>query len=931
MKVLLIDGHSILNRAFYGLPDLTNSAGVHTGAVYGFITIMQRFIAEEQPDILTVAFDLHAPTFRHKMFEAYKGTRHAMPEELKSQVPMIQELLRAMGITVVTKEGIEADDILGTLAKKCQSLGYEVTVLSGDRDLLQLADEHIKIAIPKTSKGQTTVENYYAADVLEKKGVSPLEFIDVKALMGDTSDNIPGVSGIGEKTATAIIQQYHSIENAFEHVDELKPPRASVNLKAEYETAVMSKTLATIITDAEIDWDSDSAKLGDIYTPDAFTLCKEWEFKNLLSKFSGEAKSESASIEFDKVSDEKKITAAFSDIMELVGSGEVSDIGLSIIGTDSSLLVIGVSLMDKTYVFDAHEPSVRSSLLQGLDRLLSTVNESDIRLCMSGIKDTLHFLMRAYGDDREWLRSEEDKVPVWAMNEKTGQPEGDPLALMLNDGISSVLESGPGGAFDMSIAAYLHNPLLGSYDHDIVAREFLGQSVPAYEELLGKKKAIEAADLENEGVWKLAAYRASIPLLCVDPLLKKLEEEKMLSLYNEIEYPLVLCLYRMELEGIAIDAQALRDYGDSLVSEIDRLEKEIFKAAGEEFNINSPKQLGVILFEKMGLPGGKKTKTGYSTAADVLEKLAPEQPVIRDILSYRQLTKLKSTYADGLAGCIALDGRIHTRFQQTVTATGRLSSTDPNLQNIPIRIELGRLIRKVFLPREGCVFADADYSQIELRVLAALSGDERLIQAYREDQDIHRATAALVFHKDPSEVTDLDRRNAKAVNFGIVYGISSFGLGEDLGIGRKEAQKYIDDYFVAYPGLKQYIDELVAFAKEKGYALTKYDRRRPIPELASSNFMQRSFGERVAMNAPIQGTAADIIKIAMLRVDRRLRAEALKSKLILQVHDELLIETYEDEIEKVEAILKEEMKAAADLAVPLEVGYAQGNTWYDAK
>nr|MCR5451080.1 DNA polymerase I [Lachnospiraceae bacterium] len=469
------------------------------------------------------------------------------------------------------------------------------------------------------------------------------------------------------------------------------------------------------------------------------------------------------------------------------------------------------------------------------------------------------------------------------------------------------------------------------YTYDLIAKEVMGEVIPSYEELMGKKGALKKEDLQKDEYKKLCAYKASVYAKAVIPMMKKLAALNLKKLYFEIELPLVPCLFDMETEGIGIDAKALEEYGKSLEGEIARLQNSIYADAGEEFNINSPKQLGVILFEKLGLPGGKKTKTGYSTAADVLEKLAAEYPFVRDILSYRQHTKLKSTYAEGLASWIAKDGRIHTRFRQTVTATGRLSSTDPNLQNIPIRLPLGRMIRKVFIPREGCLFADADYSQIELRVLAALSGDERLIEAYRENRDIHRTTAALVFHKDPEDVTDLDRRNAKAVNFGIVYGISGFGLGEDLGISRKEAQKYIDDYFVAYPGLKKYIDDLVDFAKENGYALTKYERRRPIPELKSSNFMQRSFGERVAMNAPIQGTAADIIKIAMLRVYRRIKRENLSSRLLLQVHDELLIETVAEELDNVRTILEEEMKNAADLSVSLEIGESEGATWYDAK
>ena len=868
-KIVLIDGHSILNRAFYGVPDLTNAEGLHTNAVYGFLNIMFKILDEEQPEYLTVTFDVHAPTFRHKMYADYKGTRKPMAEELRQQVPVIKDVLRAMNIEIIEKEGLEADDLLGTISHMCEAEGMDVSIISGDRDTLQLATEHVKIRIPKTKQGKTEVEDYNAGDVIEKYGVTPKEFIDVKALMGDASDNIPGVPGVGEKTATKIIQDYHSIENAYEHADELKPPRASRNLKEYWEQAKMSKVLATIDTHADIDFDIEKARHGDMYTKEAHELFQRLQFKNMLSRFDVEASANEIERAFCEVTDKDEIGKIFSEAAqaECVGAAVSKDPGNVLplfahpYGFGRIALAYG---KDKIYSI----PCDMDTDMEFLFGKLSALAGSAKRFAMCGLKEYLGYLP----------------------------------------------EAGQENSFDVIVAAYLLNPLKSDYSYEDVAREQLN--------LLIDEKTDEAAK---------ACYEAYTAYAAAPVLEAKLKEQGMESLFFDVEMPLVFTLFDMEQAGVKVEAEALKVYGDQLGSRIVELEKEIYGLAGEEFNINSPKQLGVILFDKLGMPHAKKTKTGYSTAADVLDKLAPDYPIVAKILEYRQLAKLKSTYADGLAVYIGTDGRIHGKFNQTVTATGRLSSTEPNLQNIPVRMELGRLIRKVFVPKEGCVFVDADYSQIELRILAHCSGDRQLIQAYREARDIHRMTASQVFHTPFDEVTDLQRRNAKAVNFGIVYGISSFGLSQDLSITRKEAAQYIEHYFETYPGIKKFLDDSVAHAKEKGYAVTLFGRRRPVPELKSSNFMQRNFGERVAMNAPIQGTAADIIKIAMIGVNEELKKRDMKSRLILQVHDELLIEADKSEVEEVKAILKDKMEHAADLSVPLIADMHTGENWYEAK
>ena len=876
-KILLIDGHSILNRAFYGIPDLTNSEGRHTGAVYGFLNILFRILDEEKPDYLTVAFDVHEPTFRHKIYSQYKGTRKPMPSELREQVPLIQELLTAMGIKIVSKGGYEADDLLGTLAKKSEQKGMDVTILSGDRDLLQLATEKVMIRLPKTSKGKTTIEDFHGEQVLEKYQVTPTQIIELKALMGDSADNIPGIPGVGEKTATKLIVQYGSIENAHDHLEGIKPNKAKESLRDHYDLAQLSKTLATINTDSPLEYDYQEARLGNLYTQEAFQLCKRLEFKNLLSRFENvSAEEETLEENFFTCED----FAGAESIFEKAASCE--HVGIDLLMDDEAVYGLGIALSKEEIYYIPSEGLITGEYLCGKVRDLS------------------------------------ERVILCAMDIK---------ALLKHVRISDASR-----IFDIGIGVYLLNPLKSSYSYDDVAREYLDGSIfPSREDLLGKTAFRKAWEESREGLFRYACYVAYTVCASRELIEEKLKETDMWKVYQDIELPLVFTLHSMEQWGICVRGEELKTYGEKLSIRISELEESVYQQAGEKFNINSPKQLGVILFEKMKLPGGRKTKTGYSTAADILEKLAPEHPIVKDILEYRQLAKLKSTYADGLGAVIAEDGRIHSTFNQTITATGRISSTEPNLQNIPVRMELGRLIRKVFVPEEGYVFLDADYSQIELRVLAHMSGDEMLIQAYREAQDIHRLTASQVFHVPFDEVTDLQRRNAKAVNFGIVYGISSFGLSQDLSITKKEAADYINKYFETYPKIKGFLDGQIEMAKEKGYVVTMFGRRRPVPELKSSNFMQRAFGERVAMNSPIQGTAADIIKIAMNRVYKRLTEEGLKSRLVLQVHDELLIETKVEEIEEVSRILEEEMKGAAALSVELDVDMHQGNNWYEAK
>ncbi|WP_026497435.1 DNA polymerase I [Butyrivibrio sp. WCD2001] len=906
-KLLLIDGHSILNRAFYGLPDLTNSEGLHTGAVYGFLNILFRLIDEEQPDYLTVAFDVHEPTFRHKIYAEYKGTRKPMPEELRQQVPLMKEVLDSMNICRMEKAGLEADDILGTIAKRGEREGMEVRLVSGDRDLLQVATDHICVRIPKTKQGKTEIENYFAGDVETLYKVNPVQFIELKALMGDSSDNIPGVPKVGEKTAIELMTTYGSIENIYANLDNISKKAIRESLAANRELCDLSKTLATIDVNAEFDYSFENATIDNIFNREAYELFKRLNFRNLLSKFEGDVTKTEIKIDFKDINTKSEADAVFKAALSYAGSRNDRFIGIGILSDDS--------------------PSGKKREKIGQLSLFDDTSESTdligISVCFEDEK-TSYFelendITSAYVGEK--LEELSEKCRLSFFDIKHAYKYFKPYEV---DNYEKKKE----GSFDILIGAYLNNPLKNDYLPEDIASEYLQMTIRSKTQIFGKESPLAAdRNLRKEYTGYLAyvSYKAA-PLIQ-----KKLEDSDMQDLMNNVEMPLSYILHDMEKEGILVKREELKVYGERLTGRIEELEKAIHKEAGQEFNINSPKQLGEILFEKLGLKGGKKTKTGYSTAADVLEKLAPENPIIRNILEYRGLTKLKSTYADGLATYIDTDNRIHTSFNQTITATGRISSTEPNLQNIPMRTELGRAIRKVFVPKEGYVFADADYSQIELRILAHMSGDQGLIDAYHEGRDIHRITASKVFGIPFDEVTDIQRRNAKAVNFGIVYGISAFGLSEDLNISRSDAKKYMEDYLATYPGVKNYQDSAVESAKEKGYAVTLYKRRRPMPELKSGNFMQRQFGERVAMNAPIQGTAADIIKIAMIRVWRRIRKEQLLSRMILQIHDELLIETKKEEEKKIKLILEEEMTKAADLLVPLEAECHTGSDWFEAK
>lgn len=897
-KRLLIDGLSILNRAFYGLPDLTNAEGLHTGAVLGFLNILLRIIEEEQATHVAVAFDTSAPTFRHEMYEAYKGTRKEMPAELREQIPLMKEVLDAMGVARIECAGLEADDILGTLARRFEADGAEVRVLSGDRDLLQIATEKTVILLPHTKHGQTTLERFDAAHVEEVWGVTPAQFIDLKALMGDSSDNVPGVPKVGEKTAKELMASFQSIEGIYEHIEEITKKAVKASLIENRALCDLSKDLVTIKTDADFDFDAEAARVGELYTQDAYGLFKRLGFKKLVERYGGEGLSEEAkTVDVQIITTKAEAETFFAEAVK----AETDAVGMHVL-TDGKrgqlFYAVAVSIPNRTAVLAADGEVTEAFLAEQINALAGAHAVSAFH-----VKNMYDFFTPVeVCDASAQAVSEITDAAVWSHT------------------------------FDTQVAAYLLNPLKNDYTPEDIASEYLRMTVPSYAERFGKKKIAEAYAEERDALLQYAGALSEIALRACPALRKRLEETGMYApLFTEIEMPLTWVLHAMEKEGIIARRDALKEYGDALTGRIQELETSIHEEAGRAFNINSPKQLGEILFDEMHLPYAKKTKTGYSTAADVLDKLAPEYPFVKEILEYRGLTKLKSTYADGLAVFIEEDDRIHTIFHQTITATGRLSSADPNLQNIPTRTDLGRQIRKVFVPKEGCIFTDADYSQIELRILAHMSGDEELIAAYREGEDIHRITASKVFHVPFEEVTDLQRRNAKAVNFGIVYGISAFGLSEDLSISRKEATDYIEQYFATYPGIKQYLDGSVQSAKDNGYSVTLFGRRRPIPELKHSNFMQRQFGERVAMNAPIQGTAADIMKIAMLRVFFRLEKEGLQSRVLLQVHDELLIETVDSEKDAVARVLTEEMEQSADLKVRLIVDCHAGESWYEAK
>ncbi len=894
-KIVLIDGNSILCRAYFGLADLTTSKGQHTNGIKGFLSILFKLLEEEKPKYLAIAFDVCEPTFRHLAFKEYKAQRKPMDEALLSQFPVLQDLLRAMGIFVMEKGGYEADDLIGTVATRCAKEGMEVTVVSGDKDLLQVATDVIKVRIPTTAKGQTVIKNYNNEEFAAEFGLEkPSLIIDLKAIMGDTSDNYKGVEGIGKVGATKLLQEFGSLDGIYENIDKIKGANHDKLVNGK-EDAYFCKWLATIKTDCDFDFDLEKAELGDIFTPDAYQMCKELEFRSVLGKFSEEARTEITSVKQkgEEIVPEPELkvvrgSSGYEKCFEKLKSEKGEWVSMALASMDSDdgfskeMIAASLECGNSAFCFITDTKQEEKELLTGITELV----KGGKQLACCDIKEV-----------SEKFVDVKDKV------------------------------------IDLAIACYLLYPGSNSYTECDLARDILGLTLPEVKEVFGKMTLSEAF-LDNSITGELTQKAAELlghyshAVLCsAAKAVSELKEKEMYDLFKDVEMPLLFDLREMETEGIGIDRNALVEYGRYLNSEIEKEEKDIYKTAGCEFNINSPKQLGEVLFEKMKLPGGKKTKTGYSTNADVLEKLRYEDPIADKILKYRELTKLKGTYADGMGAYICSDGRIHTKFNQTVTMTGRLSSADPNLQNIPIRKESGREIRKMFVPKAGCCFVDADYSQIELRLLAHMSGDPGLIEAYSSGQDIHRITAAKVFNIDPEDVTKEMRSNAKAVNFGIIYGMSSFGLGQEINVSRKEAENYIKQYFATYPAIKDYLDSLVEYAKKNGYAITLYKRRRPVQDINANNFMVRQGAERIAMNSPIQGTAADIMKIALVNVNRALKARDLKTKILLQVHDELLLETPLEEAEEVKKIVAEEMMKAADLKVKLEVSVASGDNW----
>jgi len=890
MKILLFDGMSILHRAFYAMPPLTNAHGEYTNAVFGFLNTFFKFVDEEAPDYIIVAFDLPEPTFRHVKFEDYKGTRSAMPDELSPQIPVLMHLLSLMGVPVATCAGYEADDILGSLAKKAEADKISAVIITGDRDMLQLASDTVKIRIPKSSKGKTWVEDYFAHDVHTQMGVTPKEYIDVKALMGDASDNIPGVPSIGEKTALKLIQEYGSIENALAAIDAMpKRSKAYESLLAHRDLAFLSRELATIVTDVPVDLTL--VGMDDYYNADAYDEIKRLELRSLYKRF------ETANPEVKHTDIKPPLT-------------------YRIVESETDAQVAINAMKGITSVYSLWDDYVKPPMLVSVTMVQQSCEPI---VFVAGRGMSAQSLMACV---KPCLESDDLKIFYDA---KTDKERFDVHGVVLGKNV-----------FDVMLASYVVDVLAPNNTISDAANQYLNERIPDFEEVLGNKgrrgkDRRSIVDLQPEEIAAYGAGMADALLRLRSVLHERIIKQNQLNLYHDIEIPLLFALADMETVGVQVSKSNIAEYGDVLDARIETLTKEIFALAGEVFNLNSPSQLGQVLFEKLGLPGGKKNTQGYSTAAEVLDKLTDAHPVIPLVKEYRAHTKLKSTYVDGLLPLIDDAGRIHSTFKQAVAATGRLSSTEPNLQNIPVRTALGRELRKAFIAKPGCVLIDADYSQIELRVLAHISKDETFITAFKENQDIHAITASQVFHVAPEAVTPLMRSNAKAVNFGIVYGISAFGLSQDLNISVTEAQGYIQGYFKKYPGVKQYLDDTILKAKHDGYVSTLYNRRRNMPELKSSNFNNRSFGERVAMNMPIQGAAADIIKIAMINVANRLIKENLQTKLVLQIHDELLLEAPLAEVDVVQKLLKEEMESAASLLVPLVVDINVGDSWYDTK
>lgn len=877
-KLLLIDGHSIINRAFYGVPELTNSNGTHVNAIYGFLNIMFSLMDEESPDYMCVAFDVKAPTFRHEQYSEYKGTRKPMPQELHEQVPILKSILQAMNITTFEHAGWEADDILGSLAKWGENRGLEVSLVSGDRDLLQIASDKIMICIPKTMGGKTITKRYHTQDVIDEYQVSPAGIIELKALMGDSADNIPGVPKVGAKTATQLLVTYGSVDGVYENLDKITAKALHTNLEENKDKAYLSKWLATIKTDCDTGLGLEELKIGDIYNEDAAKLLLSYELKSILKRF--DKVKHTSVLTTDIVSEFCLVTQIdeCDKVYEEIAKRDIELMSVCLITDGKEMTGVSVSFDDKTYVIVSRFFLTSDYIIDGLRKVMQ-----------GGSFDIVTWDIKSHYEVF-------DNIDMNRLH-------------------------------DALIESYLCNPLKSDYAVADVAMQYLDIPLRNAKDIFGKL-SISDASMSMEKEFKDFFGTTSYVVQKVHTLLTdKIESLGMTKLYRQIEMPLSRVLYKCEREGVLVDKDKLQAFGTKISDEIAELEQSIYDAAGTQFNINSPKQLGEVLFEKLGLPGGKKTKSGFSTAADVLENLAEDYPIVNSVLRYRALAKLKGTYVDGLIGCIASDGRIHTTFNQTITATGRISSTEPNLQNIPVRTSEGKEIRKCFVPKEGYVFVDADYSQIELRLLAHMSEDKGLIEAYGMDADIHRITASKVFNIPFDEVTPERRRDAKAVNFGVVYGISSFGLSKDLGISKKEAASYIEDYFKTYPQVKNFLDTTVENAKNDGHVTTLYGRIRPIPELKNSNAMIRQFGERVAMNSPLQGTAADIMKLAMIEVDKALEKSGLDAKMLVQVHDELLLEVRKDQVAEASKILHDMMYNVAQLSVALEVDVNAGDNW----
>ena len=903
-RLLLIDGNSIMNRAFYGIMGnkMLSSNGKYTNAVYGFLAILFKNLEDLNPDYIAVSFDLKAKTERHKLYEGYKANRHGMPDELAQQMPMIKEVLKAMNIDIVEMEGYEGDDILGTLSKYGEKQGLDVTILSGDRDTFQLATDKVTIRIPRTKQGKTETDEYDRKKVIEEYGLEPRALIEVKGLQGDTSDNIPGVPGIGPKTAISLIQKYGTIENLYKSIeegtDDLKGKNKE-NIVENKDMALLSKTLGEINVNVPLEDTLEDLKTEEWDKAKVLELFRDWNFKRFIERFNLESS--------DIVYTEKK---NLSDLFKINQNASIKEVEEFL--NKQQKIVFYFGLED-----DPNPEFIIKSKIASISIFNCEKNEAYF------IKDTedgfFEFLKRIF---------ENKKIA------KYGYKLSNIYILLKQLGISI-----QNIKYDITVAAYIIDPSIGKYPIDGLIEQYLSINVGAFlaQNGVNEEKSKQMTLFDNsENKTEEVSYRNGLYVYAINELSKilteKLKEQEELELFETIDMPTIEVLANMQWNGMKVNENDLIEFGKALKDGLDLLTQEIYELAGEEFNINSPKQLGEILFDKMKLPVIKKTKSGYSTAEDVLEKLKNESPIIKKILDYRQLAKLNSTYVEGMRPFInPKTGRIHSFFHQTITATGRISSTEPNLQNIPTRIELGKQLRKVFIPEDGCVYIDADYSQIELRVLAHMSEDAHMIEAFEKGEDIHKQAASKVLHKPIEEVTKEERSSAKAVNFGIVYGISDFGLGEQLGIGRKAAKAYIDQYLEEYSGIKKYMEDIVERAKQKGYAQTQFGRKRYIQELKSNNYMVREFGKRAAMNTPIQGTAADIMKIAMIKVYNQIKEKNLKSKIVLQVHDEMMIEAPIEEKEKIKEILKQSMETATKLKVPLIADISEAINWYDCK